>query len=153
MAVCFIILLAFLAFYDLRLLTDGMNLSAFRYNAINDLKLMAKGQKEYFKKHGKYAASFKDLGYGLDPSQKWINSRYSFYMNGDSIWPGNLPSYKTEIYPVTIDDKHIYAACSINKLGRDAISINYNGQIEIIESFDFWPLPYPKGARKYKGPK
>ena len=144
-----LVILLLIAFYDFTLAITGVTLANKRNMAIRDLELLVAAQNQFHKKHERYADSFQELRQE-DPASIVKTSTYTFYLHNDEVPSGN---FKTEACLANIDTNHIYAIDSITQLGRDVISIDYSGQIEIIESFDFWPLPYPKGARKYKGPK
>jgi hypothetical protein len=78
------------------------------------------------------------------PGNKGIGSRYSYYMANDCMNPGGMTEKWSDCFSSKMEDRHIYAAYSIKYFGRDVISIDFNGKIEIIESFDFWPLPIPE---------
>lgn len=123
-------------------------LSFHRNHAFKNLKQMVNEQQIFYREHARYSESFKGLGYGLpEPGTnviKGIGSRYSYYMANDCMNPGGMTEKWSDCFSSKMEDRHIYAAYSIKYFGRDVISIDFNGKIEIIESFDFWPLPIPE---------
>ena len=89
--------------------------------------------------------NFQEIGYIQGKSSRnQINSRYTFYYKGEPLYRFRI----TANYSNKIDGEHIYAIYEINNkignLGRDIISIDFGGKIEIIESFKIWPLPIPE---------
>lgn len=122
-----------------------MDDAVIRHYAIVDLKRMVKSQNEFKAKHKRYAKSFKELGF---TPNMLMSSYYAFCLNDDIIYKISskyLPKY------IKINNLHIYAIWGHPNrngeydpsLGIDILSIDYNGNIEVIDSVNIWPLLEP----------
>ncbi len=134
-----------------------------RSQAMNDLRKMAEKQREYYVNNGIYAISFKELGNGKDitlcpveVTSEWggafkespetnlcLSSSYLFYLNQDITRMIEIDERKLPAY-INLDPYHIYAVYYLHNEAADILSIDYCGNIEIIESINVWPLPEPE---------
>lgn len=128
------------------------NMAVCRKRGMDELQKMAEAQREYFYKNGHYAKSFKELGYGTEnlgyPStfkklgyrDEKLGYSYAFYLNEDILSAG-----PERVFPEYLksDPNHIYAVSYSYNNSRDVLAVDYCGKIEIIESFNKWPLPEP----------
>ena len=114
-----------------------------RIKANDTLTKLSKLQYNYKINNGKYASTFEELDYA--PSDI-LERRYTYIMLYDYIKPpqrpAELPSY------INVDNKHIYSIICINMHKNirdcDTLSVDFNGNVELLESFNYFPLPEPK---------
>jgi len=120
--------------------TTLFNLEIQRDKTVISLREMARKQEHLHEENGRYALSFKELGY----ESQGLKSNYTFYLNGDEIHKYHrydLPNY------IKNDNLHIYAVFAAPwdpSFGEDVLSVDFKGNIILIESIKFWPLPEPK---------
>jgi hypothetical protein len=121
----------------------GVNISGTRSPAVSDLKVIRNAQVEYKKEHGRYANSFDALKlegnphYQLSPD---LDRYYTYYLNDSHM--DALMGMGGRLHVKPRNDR-IYAVCEVHNLGYDEISIDYNGKLELLHSFDYWPIKMP----------
>jgi hypothetical protein len=105
------------------------------------LKEACISQQQFSRLNGRYAKTFKELGYASG-GKVLHNSSYVFLLANDKICPREDCKL---ILPIWLrrDDYHIFA---IDQYGGeyDILSTDFNCKMEIYQSFDIWPLPEPK---------
>jgi hypothetical protein len=113
-----------------------------RMREIRTLSNLADSQRQYKRRTGNYASTFNELAFKPDEITLF---RTTFHLRRDHIKTAisnQLPPF------IKVDDSHIYSITCIgqNRYGGncDILSVDYYGNVEILESFHYWPLPEPK---------
>jgi hypothetical protein len=121
---------------------DGVNLSSRRYDCVTNLKRFYRLQKDFYKANGHYANSFEELKASASSDYRSQANCYTYYLSNSRIDVQRGVSAPLRTKPL---NDRIYAICFLgSKLGYDEISIDYNGKLKLLHSFDFWPLPRPE---------
>jgi hypothetical protein len=128
--------------YFIRIVSGAFDLKIARKACVYDLKYFYQKQQDFYKINSRYAKSFEELQIHDTKYHKYNPSDYTYYLSDSSWTPSGLPPSQLHVKPRS---DRIYAVCGqIPGLGYDEISIDYNGKIELLHSFDFWPLPRPE---------
>jgi hypothetical protein len=121
-------------------LGNSTELVGSRKKAIDNLTKLSNLQFNYKINNGRYASKFEEIGFIP------IDIRFTYIMIDDFIKPlarpAELPSY------IKVEKNHIYSVICINMdknfRNCDTLSVDFEGNVEILESFNYWPLPEPK---------
>jgi Tfp pilus assembly protein PilE len=119
-----------------------------RNHAMAALEELAAKERHYYSLNRRYSETFEELGLDRKDWEKMppdLNHSLYIYSISDNYYPQNSYSMRycsAAITRIKRDESHIYAYYCTNEGLLDALSSDFNGNIQVIKS-TVWPLPGP----------